>query len=189
MIVIISGGSASGKSEFAESVAMGLGKKRVYIATMEPFGDESLIRIARHREMRREKGFETAEIYTGLKDAPLPECDVILLECMSNLLANEMYSPAGAGENCVESIIDGIERLSEIAGNIVIVTNEVFSDGCVYDESTAKYIEILGEINRRLAKRAEAFVEVVASIPIVHKATTCGKWESVGAHLCVRPQD
>ena len=41
MFQIVTGGSGSGKSAFAEALAMELGKKRYYIATMYPFGEES----------------------------------------------------------------------------------------------------------------------------------------------------
>lgn len=169
MLAVISGGSASGKSEYAESLAISMGIRRLYIATMEPFDGECVKRIARHREMRKEKGFETLEVYTRLKDAPIPPCDIALLECMSNLLANEMYSPKGSGEDCVGEILLGLESLCRAVPNVVVVTNEVFSDGCAYDESTMGYIEYLGQINRALVQRADYAAEVAAGIPIVHK--------------------
>ena len=66
MLAFIAGGAASGKSAWAESLAMALGGRKCYIATMEPFGEEAEIRIQHHRNARREKGFQTAEIYTGM---------------------------------------------------------------------------------------------------------------------------
>ena len=72
MFQIVTGGSGSGKSAFAEALAMELGKKRYYIATMYPFGEESKQKIARHRAMRAEKQFETIECYTNLKAVRLP---------------------------------------------------------------------------------------------------------------------
>ena len=64
MFQIVTGGSGSGKSAFAEALAMELGEKRYYIATMYPFGEESKKKIARHRAMRAEKQFETNVIQT-----------------------------------------------------------------------------------------------------------------------------
>ena len=49
----------------------------------------------RHRKMRAGKGFETVECYTGLKNLDFPENAVVLLECMSNLAANEMFEEKG----------------------------------------------------------------------------------------------
>ena len=97
MLILVTGGSGSGKSAFAESVVMGLKTRpNLYIATMYPFDEECHRRIARHRLMRRDKGFETLECYTGLKDAKIPSSGTTLLECMSNLTANEMYQENGS---------------------------------------------------------------------------------------------
>lgn len=69
MVTLITGGSGSGKSAYAESVITGFGEhERIYIATMYPFDEESHERIRRHRKMRGEKNFQTLECYTGLKD-------------------------------------------------------------------------------------------------------------------------
>ena len=71
MVTLITGGSGSGKSAYAESVITGFGEhERIYIATMYPFDEESHERIRRHRKMRGEKNFQTLECYTGLKKSP-----------------------------------------------------------------------------------------------------------------------
>lgn len=59
---------------------------------MRPFGAEGMWRVERHRKLRAGKGFETIECYVNLKEQTLPEKGVVLLECMSNLTANEMLS-------------------------------------------------------------------------------------------------
>ena len=170
MMTVVTGGSGSGKSAFAEDKIVSFGPaKRIYIATMHPYDEESHKRVARHRKMRAGKGFETVECYTGLKNLDFPENAVVLLECMSNLVANEMYDPSGAGENAEESILAGIHKLQKVSDDLVVVTNEVFSDGCEYDAGTTDYIRRLGEINVRLSRAADAVVEVVYSIPVFLK--------------------
>ena len=95
MIHLITGGSGSGKSAFAEASIVALGEaQRFYIATMYPFDEESFRRIERHRNMRKEKKFTTVECYTGLKKLQLPSGCNILLECMSNR-ARRRYRPFG----------------------------------------------------------------------------------------------
>ena len=88
--------SASGKSEFAESLVLQSGcDRRYYLATMIPYDEECRRRIARHRKMRAAKGFETIEVPVGLRGIPFPsalkEGRCALLECMSNLAANEIF--------------------------------------------------------------------------------------------------
>ena len=98
MFTLVIGGAASGKSEYAEELILASPlRPRIYIATMEPFGAEGQARIARHRELRRGKGFQTVERYTGIAGLKLPAGGAVLLECLGNLAANELYSPAGAG--------------------------------------------------------------------------------------------
>ena len=92
MMILITGGSGSGKSAYAEQKILEFGAlNRIYIATMYPFDEESHRRIKRHRNMRAEKQFSTIECYTGLKTLTIPEHSCVLLECMSNLTANEMF--------------------------------------------------------------------------------------------------
>lgn len=202
MLHIVYGGSASGKSSYAESFAMSLqGEGRLlYIATMYPYkwntteiDPETMQRIERHRAMRADKGFDTVECYRHVEHIVAKRQDVLLLECMSNLLANEMYlepdsddgglaetmsevEKAGVGmsetmspvsNKIVQALIDLSTRVQEL----VIVTNDVFSDGgsLTYDESTREYVKNLAEINCALAREAATVTEVVCGIPVIVK--------------------
>ncbi|MFV0467082.1 MAG: bifunctional adenosylcobinamide kinase/adenosylcobinamide-phosphate guanylyltransferase [Lachnospiraceae bacterium] len=167
MLYLITGGSGSGKSAFAEDLTVKLSAcQRVYLATMQPFDEESQDRIRRHRRMRSSKGFETIEKYVDIKGITLDPDTVLLLECMSNLVANEMYSENGAQDSPVESILKGVEKLVRETRHVVIVTNEVFTDIPSEDEETQRYLSCLGQINQALAKMAEDITEVVYGIPI-----------------------
>lgn len=178
MMHLVTGGSGSGKSAWAEAKALELWNGRgklYYIATMEPFGEETLEKIRRHRCLRAGKGFETLECYTDLRAAAETlraagasegEKPTVLLECMSNLAANELYSPAGAGDHAAARILDGTEALAEVCRSLVIVTNEVFSGDIDLSPEMIRYQQVLAEINRRLAARADAVTEVVYGIPV-----------------------
>ncbi len=173
MLVLITGGSGSGKSAYAEERVLGFGKaRRIYIATMFPFDEESLKRIERHRAMRRDKGFDTVECYTDLRSSEIPEDSVVLLECMSNLVANEMFQDKGAKENTVDAVLQGVKTLLSKARQVVIVTNEIFSDAVSYEEETKEYQKNLGKINQALAVLADEVVEVVYGIPVYGKGGT-----------------
>ena len=189
MLHIVYGGSASGKSSFAESFAMSLqGEGRLlYIATMYPYkwntteiDPETMQRIERHRAMRADKGFDTVECYRHVEHIVAKRQDVLLLECMSNLLANEMYlePDSNAGSDMAETmspvskkIVQALVNLSTRVQDVVIVTNDVFSDGgsLTYDESTREYVKNLAEINCALAREAATVTEVVCGIPVIVK--------------------
>lgn len=172
MIVLITGGSGSGKSAFAEETVMGLGAfPRYYIATMDCLDVETRQRISRHRRMREGKSFTTLEQPVHLERCVLPEKGVALVECISNLVANELFSPQGftqknAPEELPAHLRQGIRQLACQCEHLVIVSNEVGSDGIAYDDSTMEYIRIMGAVNTGLAAMAEVVYEVVYGIPL-----------------------
>lgn len=95
MLILVTGGSGSGKSAFAEQKAVSLaaGGELVYLATMQVYGEEGKKKVERHRQLRRGKGFETIERPVRVDRAEPGEDATVLLECMSNLMANEMVFP------------------------------------------------------------------------------------------------
>lgn len=175
MIHLVTGGSGSGKSQWAEDLVTE-GRRRslggapcLYIATMQPFGAEAEKRIARHHALRRGKGFDTIERYRDLEHLHLPENTGVLLECISNLAANELFSEvqtmcdAGFAE---ERIIKGVQNISRQTGRLVVVSNEISSDTEIYSEETRQYIALVGKVNRRLSHMADRVTEVVYGIPV-----------------------
>lgn len=171
MLYVVTGGSGSGKSEYAEQLAMkSSAENRLYLATMRIWDEEGKRRAARHRSMRSGKGFVTAERYIDLEHfyagSYLRETDVILLECMSNLAANEFYhQETGA----LRRILRGINHLQKQCRTLIIVTNEVFSDGISYAPETERYLALLGACNRTLGQWADSVAEVVYGIPLTIK--------------------
>ena len=171
MTALVFGGTASGKSEFAETLAaQGNQRTRIYLATMEPFGQEGQNRIARHRLLRREKGFVTLEQYTALKSLHVESGSTVLLEDLGNLCANEMFSPAGCGgPRAYWEIREGISTLCAQAERIVIVSNDIFSGCEQYGGEMADYLSLMDGLHQWIAGFADLVVEVVCGIPIYHK--------------------
>ncbi|MDD6207098.1 MAG: bifunctional adenosylcobinamide kinase/adenosylcobinamide-phosphate guanylyltransferase [Clostridiales bacterium] len=171
-MILITGGSGSGKSAYAEAVSVDLKRRAgtketlVYVATMRPVTKEGLQRVKRHQAMREGKGFCTVECYENLDSLLLSEHSVVLLECMSNLLLNECGMGTLPDEMAGKRILSQVERLAERVEALVIVTNEIFSDGIWYDDYTREYQDQLAWLNKALANRADKVVEVVYSIPL-----------------------
>ena len=172
MLVIVTGGSGSGKSVYAEQLITKLADtEKYYLATMKPFGEEGKKRVERHQKQRQGRDFITVEQYTQVGTADIPSGNSVLLECMSNLVANEMFDETDARsvQEICRDIVSDIKQLYAQCEHLVIVTNEVFSDGNRYDKETTVSIECLGMINQRLAQIADCRVEVVYSIPVMIK--------------------
>lgn len=173
MIKLVYGGSACGKSQYAEDTICRLseGKSKYYIATMQVGDDEENIeRVEKHREMRKEKGFTTIERQVDVKKAldEMTGSKNALLECVSNLVANEMFFGGEiiGREDTVKKVKDGLSKLAQGTENLVIVTNNVFESDSDYDEITLSYMDALGEINEFLTTLADEVYEVVVGIPL-----------------------
>lgn len=172
MVSLIYGGSGSGKSAFAEERVLALQTdKKYYIATMQVYGEEGRQKVLRHQMLRAGKGFATIECPRNLLQVEGDQSGTALLECMSNLVANEMFvDDAMIDETTVvESVIDGVRALSSRYLNLVIVSNNVFEDGKEYDASTMAYLRALGRVNQKLAELADEVYEVVVGIPVLQK--------------------
>ena len=169
MLILVSGGSASGKSEFAESLMTAGGESpRFYAATMRIWDRECQERVERHRAMRRDKGFTTLECPEDPGKLTIPSGSAVLLEDLSNLCANVYFGEVGP-ERTEKHVFSGVMHLARQAKRTVVVTNELFSDGICYDPETAGYLRCLAALNRRIAAEADAVYEVVCGIPVCWK--------------------
>ena len=135
---------------------------------MKVWDAESVRRVERHRQMRAGKGFETLECPENLAGLTLPSGCAALLEDLSNLTANEFFGEQGC-QGAFDRVLAGIDRAAGQAGLLVVVTNELFSDGMDYDPNTLAYLDVLARLNRAVAARADAVYEVVCGIPVAWK--------------------
>lgn len=167
MIVLVKGTPDSGKSALAERLALELAgeSKKYYIATMIPFGEEGQKRVEKHRKMRAGKGFETIEQPRNLKaiDASLFKEEVtVLLECVSNLVGNELFYEGNqelSDLTLTEKIMESIKDLSRKAENLIIVTNEFEKDMEGYDDITKRYVNLTDIANAELKEFADKVYE------------------------------
>ena len=186
MMTLVIGGAASGKSAYAESLICGIpdnccedpnccehqgAARRFYIATMQPFGKEAEDRIRKHRAMRADKGFETLECFSArsIRVLSLPPGAAVLLEDLGNLCANELFSEETEIVTAAEAVTAAVSALRDQCGELVIVTNEVFSGGAEYEGETLSYLRMLGQVNIALAALADRVTEVQCGVPVMIK--------------------
>lgn len=174
MITLLTGGSGCGKSTYAEKLLARLPfENRYYIATMRVYDHESELRVDRHRRQRADKGFITVECPLDIASAGVPDKSIVLFEDFPNILANEMFDESGNPDRIFPAIADLASRCS----HLVIVTNDIFSDGVgQYASPTREYIRRLSELNNRTADLADYVAEVVYSIPIALKGEAPCVW-------------
>ncbi len=196
MMILINGGSSSGKSAFAETLIEEQEKKEevmaestgksmrggarktdlrhqpsCYLATMIAWDEECRERIRKHRKMREKKNFMTIECPVDLLKAEVPARSRCLLECVSNLAANEMYrrDMEDPENGAMERILEGIRMIRKNADFLVVVTNDVSGDQGPYSEETEEYRKLLGRINCALAREADEVYEVICGEPVMVK--------------------
>lgn len=173
MMILITGGSKCGKSAAAEAILDGFEGDKFYIAAMEPFGDEAQKAIERHRVMRQGKGFITIERSHNIDTLVMPYESTglcALLECLTTLCANEMFTQEEITDPS-KKILGGLKSLSEQVEKLVVVTNEVASDGLEYPSGTTEYIRIMSQLNNAAAQFADVVIECVCGIPLLLKGT------------------
>lgn len=182
MITCVFGSSNSGKSRFAEDYVCRQNdcKNKYYLATMQVMEAEGEKRVDRHRKQREGKGFLTIEqprdIFAQTKNYDFSD-SIVLLECISNLVGNEMFSVSDVDtqikqenelpyeKEVVNVLMKDILALSKVAKKLVIVSSINFEERDDYDEETRKYIQTIYALNERLKEVADEAYEVVAEIP------------------------
>ncbi|MDR1620582.1 MAG: bifunctional adenosylcobinamide kinase/adenosylcobinamide-phosphate guanylyltransferase [Clostridiales bacterium] len=174
MIALVTGANNSGKSAFAQTLIERLsqGGPLIYIATMRPYGEEGLSRVKRHKLAREGLGYTTLELPESLAGAAIlgdaiPRDAGVLLEDVSNLLANRMFR---LGEkDCAGAVFSEIRALAAWCRHLVIVTISGATLAGQHDEETAAYIAALLDVNDRLLALSDVAMETQEGKPRIRK--------------------
>ena len=181
-IILCSGGARSGKSEFAEQLALSLKGRKAYVATGQAFDDEMKDRIKKH-QLRRGKEWITFEIplylhknWEQIKNVS----DVILIDCLSMFTSNHIFAHGDINtqedSNRIESIIlEELRLLLQEINNsndktVIFVTNEI-GLGIVPENKLARYFrDITGRVNREVASAANKMYLTISGVTIELKS-------------------
>ena len=165
-IILVTGGSRSGKSKHALDLAASYHNK-AFIATAEATDDEMQARIERHRR-ERDPSFHTLEepvnLAVALKALP-EETEVAVLDCITVWLGNLFYREKITDGTCPE-IDDFLDILEAPPCNLILVTNEVGMGVIPADGATRLFRDTAGSINQILAERAHEVIFSVSGIPL-----------------------
>ncbi len=182
MLIFISGNSKSGKSSFAEKKLCELesiftplnppsrGDLKIYLATSKVYDSEFLKRIENHKLMRKDKNFITIEKSENLHEILnlIPENSFVLLESLSTLAANEKFHENKILDNKIvfEKIYSEISEINSKVKVLILVSDDIFSDGIFYDYMTEQYIKLLGDLHVKFASESDEVYEIFSSIII-----------------------
>jgi len=176
-LTLILGGARSGKSTHAEKLAARHGSRVAYIATAQPLDAEMQARITAHR-LKRPDSWQTFEIASGVGRALLenpPQAELILLDCLTLLVANRLLESApdedqpdeAAATTQVQSEIDDLLAVIQSSpAEWIVVSNEV-GLGLVPPYPLGRiYRDLLGWANQRMARQAEQVIFMIAGQPM-----------------------
>ena len=162
---LVLGGARSGKSAFAERLAVQSGLERLYLATATPFDDEMTARIARHQADRAEMEWLTLEEPLEIADVirrQAAPARVILVDCLTLWLNNLMF----AGRDVAADQAALLEALREARGPVILVSNEV-GLGLVPETPLGReFRDAQGRLNKAIAALLPSVVFVAAGLPL-----------------------
>lgn len=168
--VLVLGGARSGKTSFAERLAMRLGEKPLYVATAEALDREMRDRVETHRRQRQGR-FATLEEPINLTDAIIEasrDYDVVLVDCLTLWISNLL----GAGQDVAGLVEELAVALAQIKrSRVILVSNEV-GLGIVPDNPLARsFRDLAGAAHQRLAEICADVYFVAAALPLTLKGS------------------
>lgn len=184
-MIFVTGGVRSGKSAFAEKICSEMAEhingQLHYIACGKASDSEMELRIKKHRKDREQHvlPWRTWELSTDIKRAAssFNEKSVVLLDCLTTLLSNEMFSHESMDAweeheflaSIKGSILDGVKALQQSSGCLVIVSNELFWEPFSHEGAVGAYRRTLGELHQQIVELANKAYLLESGIPLLMK--------------------
>ena len=163
---LVIGGARSGKSRFAEQLALGSHSPRRYIATAQAWDDEMRTRIALHKDQRGDQWITVEaplDLMGALADAKRAE--VVLVDCATLWLSNQLLAEANL--DAQSTLL--LSAIAACLAPVIVVSNEV-GWSIVPDNALARaFRDAQGRLNQQMAAQADLVVAVMAGLPIVLK--------------------
>lgn len=169
-LILITGGQRSGKSTYAEQMALSLADCPVYLATARVWDDEFRQRVFLHQQRRgpqwtniEEDKLISSHDFTGR---------VVVMDCLTLWSTNWFFDARSLEDEIpdidavLESITNEFDRLIEQDATFIVVTNEIGSGGTSSNATQRRFTDLLGFVNQHVAKRADEVVLMVSGIPV-----------------------
>ncbi|MCM2330076.1 MAG: bifunctional adenosylcobinamide kinase/adenosylcobinamide-phosphate guanylyltransferase [Pseudomonas sagittaria] len=169
MLELILGGARSGKSRLAESLALESGLAVTYVATAQAGDGEMGARIAHHQSRRPADWAlveEPIQLMQALSDHAA-ENRCLLVDCLTLWLTNLLCLDEGAQLAKQRDAL--LQRIGELPGRIILVSNETGLGVVPLGELTRRYVDEAGWLHQALAERAQRVTFCVAGLPMVLK--------------------
>ena len=165
-LYLITGGQRSGKSQYAELLALSLSKNPVYMATAHIWDEEFHERVRQH-QLRRGPEWTNIEEERWLSHHDV-QGRVVLVDCLTLWATNFFYADGAEAE--VNSALDALktefDRFVRQDATFIFVTNEIGSGGTPVNDVQRRFTDLLGWLNQYVAQQADEVILMVSGIPV-----------------------
>ena len=163
-LVLVTGGERSGKSGYAQRLALSLTVNPVYLATSRIWDEEFRQRVLRHQA---DRGPEWTNIE---EEKELSRHDltgrVVVIDCVTLWATNFFLDCQSDAEEALRQLKEEFDRVTEQAAYLIFVTNEIGMGGVPMDAVQRKFTDMQGWLNQYIAARADEVVLMVSGIPL-----------------------
>ena len=162
-IILITGGARSGKSRYAERIALSLSKNPVYVATAHVWDDEFRERVKKHQERRGPE-------WTNIEEEMLLSRHdltgrVAVIDCVTLWCTNYFFQMQEV-EVCLEALKDEFDKFTGKDATYIFVTNEIGMGGVSENAVQRKFTDLQGWMNQYVASKADEVILMVSGIPV-----------------------
>ena len=163
MIIMVTGGQRSGKSEFAERLALSLSQRPVYLATAEVLDDEIRRRVDIHKARRGDRWL-TIEEPLRIDEAGVESGMTVLVDCVTLWASNWFFNSGEQVDKALEEMKRRFDALSASGATLLMVTNEIGLGGVADNPLQRRFTDLQGAINQYIASKADEVHFIVSGI-------------------------
>ena len=166
-VIVITGGQRSGKSSYAQKLALSLSSNPVYLATSRVWDEEHRTRIVRHQADRGQE-------WTNLEEEKFLSKHnlagrVVLVDCVTLWATNFFFDNKADVALSLSQLKTEFEKLTSQDATFIFVTNEIGLGGISADELQRKFTDLQGWFNQHIAGIAGKVILMTSGIPLVLK--------------------
>jgi adenosylcobinamide kinase/adenosylcobinamide-phosphate guanylyltransferase len=166
-MIFITGGARSGKSRYAQELALQWSPRPVYVATARQWDDEFRQRVRRHQQERDER-WASIEEEKHIGGLPL-EGKVVVIDCVTLWITNFFTDLGQDIDACLEACRQEIAGLARQDAVIIIISNEIGMGMHADTEGGRRFTDLQGWVNQYIAARADTVVFMISGIPLTVK--------------------
>jgi adenosylcobinamide kinase/adenosylcobinamide-phosphate guanylyltransferase len=163
-IILVTGGRRSGKSRYAQEIALSMSAHPVYLATSRVWDDEHLKRIERHKAERTQEWVNLEE-EKKLGQHRL-EGKTVLIDCLTLWATNYFFDLQSDTDKALAELKAEFDIFTEQEAQFIFVTNEIGMGEIPQNEIQRKFSDLQGWINQYVAAKADEVYLMVSGIPV-----------------------